>query len=286
MAKSIYPSIPMPGADLSTVLPAIEAMRQTINLIILNGLFPNPNYTPSETAQVFVTYAALTKTGVVGPPGPQGPQGPPGASGVPEAPNDANTYGRHALTWQIIPPIIPEAPNDANTYGRHALGWQVIPPPGISDAPNDANIYGRHALGWQNISVGANMVSVAAPVGTSSTTFVMQGLDLSVTATIATKLLLSVSGDVANSLNNGETDMQLFYGTGTPPVNGAALTGTALGSMLRYEASTGGSVGPFAKTVVVTGLTLGTTYWFDVGLKVVTGNGSIANVDLAGHGIV
>src|SRR6516225_6663568 len=165
MAKSIYPSIPMPGADLSTIIPAIESMRQTINLIILNGLFPNPNYTPSETAQVFVTYAALTKTGVVGPPGPQGPQGPPGASGVPEAPNDANTYGRHALTWQIIPP------------------------PGISDAPNDANIYGRHALGWQNISVGANMVSVAAPAGTSSTTFVMQGLDLSVTATIATKLL-------------------------------------------------------------------------------------------------
>lgn len=104
MAKSIYPSIPMPGADMSTVLPAIEAMRQTINLIILNGLSPNPNYTPSESAQVFVTYAALTKEGVVGPPGPQGPQGPPGASGIPEAPNDANVYGRHALSWYNLGP--------------------------------------------------------------------------------------------------------------------------------------------------------------------------------------
>jgi hypothetical protein len=95
-----------------------------------------------------------------------------------------------------------------------------------------------------------------------------------------------VSGNVANSLNNGETDLQLVYGTGTPPVNGAAMTGTPIGAQMRYEASTGGSLAPFAKTVIITGLTLGTTYWFDVGLKVVTGNGSITNVDLAGHGIV
>jgi hypothetical protein len=237
MVRSIYPSIPVAGNDLNTMIPAVDAMRQTLNLIILNGLFPNPNYTPSETAQVFVTYAALTKTGIVG---PQGPQGPPGPAGT----------------------------------------------PGIPEAPNDVNIYGRHALAWQNISVGAGMVSVAAPAGTNSTTFVMQGLDLSVTATVSTRLLLSVSGNVANSLNNGETDLQLVYGTGTPPANGAAMTGTPIGAQMRYEASTGGSLAPFAKTIIITGLTLGTTYWFDVGLKVVSGNGSITNVDLAGHGIV
>jgi hypothetical protein len=38
---------------------------------------------------------------VVGAQGPAGPQGPPGP-GVAEAPNDTNTYGRHALTWQPV----------------------------------------------------------------------------------------------------------------------------------------------------------------------------------------
>jgi hypothetical protein len=108
MSKSIYPSIPMPGAALDTITPAVEALRQAVNLIILNGLSPNPSYTPSETAQVFVTYAALTKIGVVGPRGPQGPPGPPGTSGVPEAPADVNTYGRHNLTWtQVLAALNP-----------------------------------------------------------------------------------------------------------------------------------------------------------------------------------
>jgi hypothetical protein len=108
MAKSIYPSIPMPGLTLNTLAPAVEALRQTVNLIILNGLSPNPGYTPSETAQVFVTYAALTKIGVVGPRGPQGPPGAPGTPGIGEAPNDVNTYGRHNLNWtQVLTALNP-----------------------------------------------------------------------------------------------------------------------------------------------------------------------------------
>jgi hypothetical protein len=262
MVKSIYPSIPMPGADLSTVLPAVEAMRQTINLIILNGLSPNPNYTPSESAQVFVTYAALTNLGIVGPPGPIGPQGPPGTSGVPEAPNDVNLYARHALAWQ-------------------SLGPTTVP-----EAPNDANIYGRHALGWQSLTTQANMVTTAAPAVSASTTYVMMGLGLVITPLDGTRMVLSVDGDISNSVNNGETDIQLYYGTGAAPANGVAVTGTAVGSPIRYEASTGGSLGPFSKTVLVTGLTKGTAYWFDLGLKVITGIGSISNVDFTGFGIL
>jgi hypothetical protein len=139
MGKSIYPSIPMPGAALDTITPAVEALRQTINLIILNGLSPNPNYTPSETAQVFVTYAALSKIGVVGPPGPMGPQGPPGTAGIPEAPNDANTYGRHALSWKIAGDML--AANNLSELtatqaaARNNIGAAPLASPALTGTP-------------------------------------------------------------------------------------------------------------------------------------------------------
>lgn len=82
-SNSIYPAIPMPGKDPSTYLPALEAMRQVINLIVLNGLSPNPNYTPSQAAQIFVTNAILARGGFI-------PLGKPAFSALPvNAANDA-----------------------------------------------------------------------------------------------------------------------------------------------------------------------------------------------------
>lgn len=101
MSKSIYPSIPSPGNDSASMRATLDAMRQTLTMVIMNAQKPNPNFTPSSASQVFVTQDELKATGVVGPSGPAGPQGPPGP-GIAEAPNDTNTYGRHALAWQAV----------------------------------------------------------------------------------------------------------------------------------------------------------------------------------------
>jgi hypothetical protein len=79
-------------------------MKQTLQMIIINAQNPNPNYTPSSAAQVFVTHDQLNAMGLVGEQGPPGPPGPAG-SGVPEAPNDVNTYGRFDLTWKPVLPL-------------------------------------------------------------------------------------------------------------------------------------------------------------------------------------
>lgn len=292
MVKSIYPSIPMPGSSLDTITPAVEAIRQTVNLIILNGLSPNPNYTPSETAQVFVTYSALTKIGVVGPPGPMGPQGPAGSPGISEAPNDVNMYARHALGWTSLGPAttvyVPEAPNDANMYARHANGWYSLGPfgPLVPEAPNDANYYARHALAWQNLAVTVGGVSTAGPPAVTSATYLMQGLGLRLTPVVATRMLVAISGNISNTTAGAETDLQLYYGTGASPANGAAVTGSPIGSVSRIRTTAGADIAPFAKTLIVSGLTLGTTYWFDVAMKVVSGSGTIDNVDFVGHGVL
>lgn len=99
--KNIYPSIPSPGSDPASQRATLDAMRQTLTMITMNAQNPNPNFQPSTAAQIFVTQDQLKNTGVVGAQGPAGPQGPPGP-GVAEAPNDTNTYGRHALTWQPV----------------------------------------------------------------------------------------------------------------------------------------------------------------------------------------
>jgi hypothetical protein len=56
------------------------------------------------------------------------------------------------------------------------------------------------------------------------------------------------------------------YGTGAAPVNGAAATGTRFGGAadqaIQASATTAGD--GFALADVVTGLTVGTAYWFDL----------------------
>lgn len=119
MSKSIYPSIPAPGTDANSQRATLDAMRQALTMVIMNAQQPNPNFSPSSASQIFVTQEQLKATGVVGPKGETGAPGPPGV-GIVEAPSDANTYGRHALTWL---PVLTDAPHDGKTYGRKNGAW-------------------------------------------------------------------------------------------------------------------------------------------------------------------
>jgi hypothetical protein len=62
-----------------------------------------------------------------GPAGPTGPQGPQGAQGPQGLAGPAGPQGPAGTTGPQGPPgPVGEAPNDSNTYGRHALGWTNI----------------------------------------------------------------------------------------------------------------------------------------------------------------
>lgn len=65
-SKTIYPSIPDPGSTLATIIPCLSAIKQTLQMIIINAQSPNPNYTPSSAAQIFVTNSRLSQLGVKG----------------------------------------------------------------------------------------------------------------------------------------------------------------------------------------------------------------------------
>jgi hypothetical protein len=86
---------------------------------------------------------------------------------------------------------------------------------------------------------------------------------------IITGTIVSPSGTAAG---NGIL-LQLSYGTGAAPANGAALAGTQIGAVVQYTnpaTVTAADVHiPFSTTAIVANLTLGVPYWIDEAAKAV-----------------
>lgn len=111
----------------------------------------------------------------------------------------------------------------------------------------------------------------ANPTGTTSTTGVMMGLALTFTPKKTGRVKVYVSFNITNNTAGDGATAQLAYGTGTAPTNGAAVTGTAIGQAQSAVAASASQPEGITLVAVVTGLTVGTAYWFDVILKAVTG---------------
>lgn len=114
-------------------------------------------------------------------------------------------------------------------------------------------------------------IGPSAPVGSTSTALVMAGLGGSIT-TRTGRILLCMSGVMQNSGANDGSKAQMSYGTGGAPSNGAALTGTQIGPIQQYNASTlaAAASAPYGSCTIVTGLTKGTAYWFDTAFAAIT----------------
>lgn len=107
------------------------------------------------------------------------------------------------------------------------------------------------------------------PTGTTSTTGVMAGLNEVFTPNWSGNLSVAIGGTHGSSAANDGCTTHIRYGTGTPPANGVALTGTALGSNQTSVAGT--LLVPFSNVASIVGLSVGTTYWFDLSEAAVTG---------------
>lgn len=110
----------------------------------------------------------------------------------------------------------------------------------------------------------------ADPTATTSTTLVMAGLNGAITPTRTGRLLITLSGDMQNSTSGDGVKVQLAVGSGLAPVNGAALTGTAVGSTPTFLAAAAAQRVPFSVTGLVT-VPVGAGCWVDVSVAAVTG---------------
>jgi len=117
---------------------------------------------------------------------------------------------------------------------------------------------------WQNMTT--TQTTAVATAGTTSTTGVMAGLAASFTPNITGRALVIISGYLTSSVvGSFAAVIGMRYGTGTAPAHGAAATGTAITCSNAYGHSEGAANAavPFTVVGTVTGLTVGTAYWFD-----------------------
>lgn len=114
----------------------------------------------------------------------------------------------------------------------------------------------------------------ADPSTTSNTTGLMMGLAGAFTPAVSGKVLIVISGDIDNDTAGDGSQIQIRYGTGSAPVNGAALTGSTAGGLVKMlnpsiATLTVGRV-PFSISATVA-LSLATAYWVDISLASITG---------------
>ena len=100
-----------------------------------------------------------------------------------------------------------------------------------------------------------------------------------ITPTVSGKVFVTISGSLTNNTAGSTTFVQLRYGTGTAPNNGAAMVGTAIGGLASVRVTTASYPVPFSLSSVITGLTIGQAVWFDLSQTIITAStGTVQNV--------
>ena len=132
------------------------------------------------------------------------------------------------------------------------------------------------AATWQTPTAASTQKNPTDPTVTSSTVGVMMGLSASITPVLSGKIMIIISGDMDNDTGDDGAQVQMRTGTGTPPINGAALTGTTQGGLVKMSVVVSGGATnvtrvPFSLNAIVSGLTLNTAVWIDISLAAITG---------------
>ena len=124
------------------------------------------------------------------------------------------------------------------------------------------------AATWQTPQKVSIQVTPVNPTTTTSTVGVMMGLgaSASITPTFTGKLMIVISGDIDNDTNSRGSVVQIRTGTGTAPINGAALTGTTCGGSVNFFQNNSTIRTPFSLNAIINGLILNTSVWIDISL--------------------
>jgi hypothetical protein len=122
-----------------------------------------------------------------------------------------------------------------------------------------------------NVLVQLSDSTAYTPAGTTSTTLVMAGYGQTFTPSKTGRVLIILLANVNNNTAGDGVQAVLSYGSGTPPAANSALTGTQAGGTAKETSAAASASNEVALAAVVSGLTVGTTYWLDVAYSAVTG---------------
>ncbi len=123
----------------------------------------------------------------------------------------------------------------------------------------------------------ANQTALASATYVNNGFGAIASIPCALTPTVTGRVLVAWSGDIVENATAQTATLQMVYGTGAAPANGSAVTGTAIGGELAWVSLTGQLTIPFALTYLITGLTPGTAYYFDIAGKSSAGTAQLTN---------
>jgi hypothetical protein len=164
-----------------------------------------------------------------------------------------------------------------------AAGFNV--PPGTApSSPNNGDIWNNGANFFAQVgsaSIAFDMYDGATvqlgnpsitPAGSNGTgAFVMMGIGsgAKITPLYSSRAFISITGFAVNG-TAGNQSLALYSGTGAIPANGSATIGSLVNGTMSVGIPANVNAA-FAMSGIVTGLSIGVQYWFDLALKVASG---------------
>lgn len=213
----------------------------------------------------------------------------------------ANTlFSGFTVTVYALTAAITLIPNAADNFFGLASGAALsIPLGSVAVLTTDGATSGLWIIDVSGRPASAVLdASPANPVATASSTPVMMGIGkdqagsgahpCTITPAISTRVFLLIYFTSLENTNASGVIAQAAYGTGTAPSNGVSATGTTVGTPQEAALTAGTGVQvPMTVGGIITGLTIGTAYWFDLQMKQAgSGLASATNVHCIAHEIV
>jgi hypothetical protein len=114
--------------------------------------------------------------------------------------------------------------------------------------------------------------ALASPTGPMGTTPLMIGLNGDFVPAATGKIFIAIAGVALNTTGGGGSiNISGYYGTGTAPSPGAAVMGTLFSVTQHIITASAAAQAGFTILGLISGLTLGTTYWIDLAVSTTTG---------------
>lgn len=149
---------------------------------------------------------------------------------------------------------------------------------------NDLAASSKRQNSAQGQQVGA--LRATAQADTRAVDWVMMGFGVKLTAYASTRWFVLFQGQIGNDTNNGTSYAQVAYGTGTPPAQGAPLTGTLDGLPVYFIAPQANAQVPFSQAAMLIDLNIGQSYWIDVAIRAGLGTCILSDVEILGFGLL